>query len=103
MLYSNQCCVYYNKVFGDFKKLGIAMPICQNIPEKKCMLYFQLFVRAFAADGSSKSIMVDEKMTIGLVISILADKNHVRLNSDLAVIEHMPELYMGKEYTGCGK
>ena len=66
------------------------------------MLYFQLFVRAFAADGSSKSIMVDEKMTIGLVISILADKNHVRLNSDLAVIEHMPELYMGKEYTGCG-
>ena len=41
--------------------------------------------------------MVDEKMTIGLVISILADKNHVRLNSDLAVIEHMPELYMGKE------
>ena len=60
------------------------------------ILYFQLFVRAFAADGSSKSIMVDEKMTIGLVISILADKNHVRLNPDLAVIEHMPELYMGK-------
>ena len=78
------------------------MPICQNIPDKYCMLHFQLFVRAFAADGSSKSIMVDEKMTIGLVISILADKNHVRLNSDLAVIEHMPELYMGKEYTGCG-
>ena len=40
--------------------------------------------------------MVDEKMTIGLIISILADKNHVRLNTDLAVIEHMPELFMGK-------
>jgi hypothetical protein len=57
---------------------------------------FQLFVRAFAKDGSSKSILVDEKMMIGQVCSILADKNHVRLNAKLAVIEHMPELYMGR-------
>ena len=35
-------------------------------------------------------------MTIGLIISLLADKNHVRLNYDLAVIEHMPELFMGE-------
>lgn len=35
-------------------------------------------------------------MTILEVVSILADKNHVRLNTDLAVVEHMPELYMGK-------
>ena len=53
-------------------------------------------MRAFASDGSSKSIMVDEKMTILEVISVLADKNHVRLNPDLAIVEHMPELYMGK-------
>lgn len=57
---------------------------------------FQLFVRAFAIDGSSKSIMVDEKMSILEVIAVLADKNHVKLHPDLAVIEHMPELYMGK-------
>lgn len=55
-----------------------------------------MFVRAFAKDGSSKSILVDEKMAIGQVCSILADKNHVRLNAKLAVVENMPELYMGE-------
>ena len=58
-------------------------------------MLFQLFVRAFARDGSSKSIMVDEKMCILEVIAVLADKNHVKLTPDLAVVEHMPELYMG--------
>lgn len=53
-------------------------------------------MRAFATDGSSKSIMVDEKMTILEVIAVLADKNHVKLNPDLAVVEQMPELYMGR-------
>jgi hypothetical protein len=59
--------------------------------------FTQLFVRAFGKDGSSKSILVDEKMSISDVCSILADKNHTRLNSKLAVIEHMPELLMGKQ------
>lgn len=76
------------KAILQAEKIRIAL---EKIKEAKIK---KLFVRAFAADGSSKSIMVDEKMTIGLVISILADKNHVRLNPDLAVIEHMPELYM---------
>lgn len=35
-------------------------------------------------------------MAIGQVCSILADKNHVRLNAKLAVVENMPELYMGE-------
>lgn len=55
----------------------------------------QLFVRAFGKDGSSKSILVDEKMSISDVCNVLADKNHTRLNSKLAVVEHMPELLMG--------
>ncbi|KAL4222944.1 Ras-associated and pleckstrin y domains-containing protein 1 [Mactra antiquata] len=70
------------------EKIRIAL---EKIKEAKIK---KLFVRAFASDGSSKSIMVDEKMTILEVISILADKNHLRLNTDLAVVEHMPELYM---------
>ncbi|XP_060583749.1 ras-associated and pleckstrin homology domains-containing protein 1-like isoform X2 [Ruditapes philippinarum] len=70
------------------EKIRIAL---EKIKEAKIK---KLFVRAFACDGSSKSIMVDEKMTILEVISTLADKNHVRLNLDLAVVEHMPELYM---------
>ncbi|XP_041366457.1 ras-associated and pleckstrin homology domains-containing protein 1-like isoform X2 [Gigantopelta aegis] len=54
----------------------------------------KLFVRAFAKDGSSKSILVDEKMTVGHVTSLLTDKNHMRLNTKLTVIEHMPDLFM---------
>lgn len=57
--------------------------------------YLKLFVRAFGKDGSSKSILVDEKMSISDVCNVLADKNHTRLNSKLAVVEHMPELLMG--------
>lgn len=53
-------------------------------------------MRAFGKDGSSKSILVDEKMSISDVCNVLADKNHTRLNSKLAVVEHMPELLMGK-------
>lgn len=52
-------------------------------------------MRAFGKDGSSKSILVDEKMSISDVCNVLADKNHTRLNSKLAVVEHMPELLMG--------
>ncbi|XP_012944095.1 ras-associated and pleckstrin homology domains-containing protein 1, partial [Aplysia californica] len=54
----------------------------------------KLFVRAFAKDGSSKSILVDEKMSVNQVCSQLADKNHVKLNHTLSVVEHMPELLM---------
>ncbi|XP_056007058.1 ras-associated and pleckstrin homology domains-containing protein 1-like isoform X4 [Ostrea edulis] len=70
------------------EKIRIAL---EKIKEAKIR---KLFVRAFGKDGSSKSILVDEKMSISDVCSVLADKNHTRLNSKLAVIEHMPELLM---------
>lgn len=52
-------------------------------------------MRAFARDGSSKSILVDEKMSVAQVCAQLADKNHMRLNHKLSVVELMPELLMG--------
>nr|XP_022305026.1 ras-associated and pleckstrin homology domains-containing protein 1-like isoform X2 [Crassostrea virginica] len=70
------------------EKIRIAL---EKIKEAKIR---KLFVRAFSKDGSSKSILVDEKMSISEVCGMLADKNHTRLNSKLAVIEHMPELLM---------
>ncbi|XP_033761330.1 ras-associated and pleckstrin homology domains-containing protein 1-like isoform X2 [Pecten maximus] len=70
------------------EKIRIAL---EKIKEAKIR---KLFVRAFAKDGSSKSILVDEKMSIGQVCSTLADKNHVRVNSKLSVVEHMPDLFM---------
>ncbi|CAL1537600.1 unnamed protein product, partial [Lymnaea stagnalis] len=70
------------------EKIRIAL---EKIKEAKIR---KLFVRAFAKDGSSKSILVDEKMSVAQVCSQLADKNHVRLNHKLSVVEYMPELLM---------
>ncbi|XP_074658585.1 uncharacterized protein LOC141911509 isoform X2 [Tubulanus polymorphus] len=54
----------------------------------------KLFVRAYTPDGSSKSILVDETMTVRKVWQILTDKNHWKPNVNLAVIEQLPALYM---------
>ncbi|KAH9488658.1 hypothetical protein Btru_061254 [Bulinus truncatus] len=70
------------------EKIRIAL---EKIREAKIR---KLFVRAFAKDGSSKSILVDEKMGVAQVCSQLADKNHIKLNHKLSVVEHMPELLM---------
>ncbi|KAL8578540.1 hypothetical protein ACOMHN_028812 [Nucella lapillus] len=70
------------------EKIRIAL---EKIKEAKIR---KLFVRAWASDGSSKSILVDEKMTVGQVCAMLADKHHGRLNHAMAVVEQMPELFM---------
>ncbi|XP_076460386.1 uncharacterized protein LOC143293422 isoform X3 [Babylonia areolata] len=70
------------------EKIRIAL---EKIKEAKIR---KLFVRAFAKDGSSKSILVDEKMSVGEVCSLLADKHHRRRTHAMAVVEHMPELCM---------
>ncbi|XP_052797078.1 uncharacterized protein LOC128229271 isoform X2 [Mya arenaria] len=73
---------------GDTASTGSGSTLTPNT------FHCELFVRAFAHDGSSKSIMVDEKMTVLEVVMALADKNHVTLDTNMAVIEHMPELFM---------
>lgn len=54
----------------------------------------RLFVKAFSADGASKSLLVDETMTCGHVTRLLADKNHVQMEPNWAIIEHLPEYQM---------
>jgi hypothetical protein len=56
----------------------------------------RLYVKAFSVDGSSKALMVDESMTCGRVLALLADKNHVPLSGRWALVEHIPHLHMGK-------
>lgn len=56
----------------------------------------KLFIKAFSMDGSSKSLLVDEKMTCGYVARLLADKNHVTMEPKWAIVEHLPDLHMGK-------
>ena len=56
----------------------------------------KLFIKAFMADGSTKSLLVDEKMSCGHVTRMLADKNHVRMEPRWAMTEFLPDLLMGE-------
>lgn len=55
----------------------------------------KLFIKAFTIDGSSKSLLVDEKMKCGYVTRLLADKNHVQMDPKWALVEHLTDLQMG--------
>mgnify|MGYP000945058137 CR=1 FL=1 len=56
----------------------------------------KLFVKVFSKDGGAKSLLVDENMTCGYVTKLLADKNHMPNSPRWGLVEHLPELYMGK-------
>ncbi|CAB4059448.1 RAPH1 [Lepeophtheirus salmonis] len=58
----------------------------------------KLFIKVFTADESAKSILVDEKMTVRHVTRILAEKNHVKLDTKWALVELIPDLYMERVY-----
>ncbi|CAH4038374.1 uncharacterized protein LOC123718691 isoform X2 [Pieris brassicae] len=58
----------------------------------------KLFIKAFSNDGSSKSLLVDEKMTCGYVTRLLADKNHVTMEPKYAIVEQLPDLHMERVY-----
>ncbi|XP_026315948.1 uncharacterized protein LOC113227242 isoform X2 [Hyposmocoma kahamanoa] len=58
----------------------------------------KLFIKAFSMDGSSKSLLVDEKMSCGYVTRLLADKNHVTMEPKWAIVEHLPDLHMERVY-----
>lgn len=55
----------------------------------------KLFIKAFTLDGSGKSLLVDEGMSVAHVSRLLADKNHVPMDPKWAVVEHLPDLFMG--------
>lgn len=55
----------------------------------------KLFVKFYTIDGSTKSLLVDEKMVCSYVTSLLADKNHVKMDPKWALVEHLPDLLMG--------
>lgn len=56
----------------------------------------KLFIKAFTLDGSGKSLLVDEGMSVAHVCRLLADKNHVPMDPKWTVVEHLPDLFMGK-------
>ena len=74
------------------EKIKIAIEKIKEASVKK------LFIKVFTSDGSAKSLLVDEKMTVGAVTRILAEKNHVSLDPKWALVELVPDLYMERVY-----
>lgn len=74
------------------EKIKIAIEKIKEASVKK------LFIKVFTCDGSAKSLLVDEKMTVGHVTRILAEKNHVSLDPKWALVELVPDLYMERVY-----
>ena len=58
----------------------------------------KMFLKVFTSDGSSKSILVDETMTVAKVTQILAEKNLVTLSPLWALVELVPELCIERVY-----
>ena len=58
----------------------------------------KLFVKVFTSDGSSKSLLVDENMTVGEITKTLTEKNLVSLGPLWAIVELAPELGIERVY-----
>lgn len=94
-LFDGDCRVSYLNYLQDSmfqqkaEKIKLALERMREANIKK------LFIKAFSMDGSSKSLLVDEKMSCGYVTRLLADKNHVTMEPKWAIVEHLPDLHMG--------
>ena len=74
------------------EKIKIAIEKIKEASVKK------LFIKVFTSDGSAKSLLVDEKMTVGQVTRILAEKNNIGLDPKFALVELLPNLFMERVY-----
>lgn len=63
----------------------------------------KILVRTYNDDGSTKSIFIDETMTIRDVLFLLINKNHREPHMDYVLLEILPDLHMGKEEKTKGK
>jgi hypothetical protein len=55
----------------------------------------KLLVRTYNDDGSTKSILIDDSMSIRDVLFVLVHKTHREPDIDYALIEILPDLHMG--------
>ncbi len=58
----------------------------------------KIFIKVFGEDGSAKSLLVDERMSVAQVCRTLADKNHVVRDSGWGLVELLPDLHMERAY-----
>jgi len=90
--------IYSFLVFFSNLKNEKAEKIRVALAKMRAASVTRLYVKAFSPDGSSKALMVEESMSCGRVLALLADKNHVPLSHKWALVEHIPHLHMGMEH-----
>uniref|UniRef100_A0A915K540 Ras-associating domain-containing protein n=1 Tax=Romanomermis culicivorax TaxID=13658 RepID=A0A915K540_ROMCU len=74
------------------EKIRIALEKMKEASVKK------IYVKIFTCDGNSKSLLIDERLTIFDVLKILAEKNHVTLTVNHSLVEYHPDLLMERIY-----
>ncbi|XP_040581301.1 ras-associated and pleckstrin homology domains-containing protein 1 isoform X2 [Lepeophtheirus salmonis] len=58
----------------------------------------KIFIKVFSEDGSTKSLLVDERMTVAQVCAMLAEKNNVKRDPSWGLVELLPDLHMERAY-----
>ena len=58
----------------------------------------KILVRTYNDDGSTKSIFIDDSMSIRDILFILIHKNHREPDMDYVIVEILPDLHMGKDH-----
>ena len=58
----------------------------------------KIFIKVFGEDGSAKSLLVDERMSVANVCRMLAEKNYVKRDTQWGLVELLPDLHMERAY-----
>lgn len=95
-LHSRRCDVRDILIVADAASRAKAEKIRLALEKMREASVQKLFIKAFTLDGSGKSLLVDEGMSVAHVCRLLADKNHVPMDPKWAVVEHLPDLFMGE-------
>eukprot|EP00095_Tigriopus_kingsejongensis_P009317 maker-scaffold320_size207635-snap-gene-1.17 protein:Tk09317 transcript:maker-scaffold320_size207635-snap-gene-1.17-mRNA-1 annotation:"amyloid beta protein-binding member 1interacting" len=74
------------------EKIRLALEKIKEASVKK------IFIKVFGEDGSTKSLLVDERMTVNQVCRLLAEKNHVKRHPMWALVELLPDLHMERAF-----
>lgn len=72
------------------------MSFSQTAPNSQNCFTFQLVVKVLLNDGSSKTLMVDERQNVRDVLDNLFEKTHCDCNVDWSLCETNPELHLGR-------
>ena len=79
---------------ANIKKVAMRVYVCN----KGYIIMLKVAVKVFNADGSSKTVVIEEGMTAAIVCHMLVVKSNALENPKWALIEKWEELGMGKVF-----